>query len=42
MEENKNDIQKETQNGNNNDSLVAMIFGILAVVIMALAAHFMG
>lgn len=33
---------KEPKNSGNGDTATAMIFGIIAVVIMIIAAHFMG
>ncbi len=42
MDENKNEIKKKTNNFHIGDSLGPILFGIIAVVIMIIAAHFMG
>ena len=42
MDENKNEINKKTNNSYIGDSLGPILFGIIAVVIMIIAAHFMG
>jgi len=42
MDGNKNEIKKKTNNSYVGYALGPILFGIIAVVIMIIAAHFMG
>ena len=42
MGNNNDEVKKESKTHNINDAIGPIIFGLLAVIIMALAAHFMG